>query len=86
MSNAERIERYVLDDLARGRGRGTVGPDDDLIELGVLDSISIVHLIRYLEESFDVEVQDDDIVPESFRTLAGICALVDRLTHRARVA
>ncbi|AKF04177.1 phosphopantetheine-binding protein [Sandaracinus amylolyticus] len=86
MKNSERIERYVLSDLARGRARGTIGPNDDLIEAGILDSLSIVHLIRYLEQAFDIEVRDEDIVPESFRTLAGIDALVERLTARTRVA
>ena len=78
MNNAERIERYVIDELARGR-RSSVASDEDLVEAGVLDSLSIEHLIRWIEESFAVEVRDEDIVPESFRTLRGICELVERL-------
>ena len=86
MKNAERIERYLVDDLARGR-RTSLVSDEDLVEAGVLDSLSIVHLIRWIEETFSVEVRDEDIVPESFRTLRGICELVERLVARSsRVA
>ena len=81
MNVAQRIERYVIDDLARGR-RTAIAPDEDLIEAGVLDSLSIVHLIRWIEESFAVEVRDEDIVPEAFRTLRGIGALIETLKGR----
>lgn len=85
MNVAHRIERYVIDDLARGR-RTAIALDDDLVEAGVLDSLSIVHLIRWIEESFAVEVRDEDIVPETFRTLRGIGGLVERLKKRPKVA
>lgn len=81
MNDAQRIERYVIDDLARGR-RTALRPDEDLVEAGVLDSLSIVHLIRWIEESFEVEVRDEDIEPETFRTLSGIRGLVERLKAR----
>lgn len=81
MNVAQRIERYVIDDLARGR-RTALALDDDLVEAGILDSLSIVHLIRWIEESFAVEVRDEDIVPETFRTLRGIGELVETLKKR----
>ena len=52
--------------------------DADLLQAGFLDSLSIVELLLYLEESFGarVSILDKDI--DDFRTIARIARLVDQ--------
>lgn len=86
MKSADVIERYVTDEVAKARGRAGIAHEDDLLELGLLDSISIVRLVRFLEERFEIEIQDDDLMPEKFRTIAAITALVEARLEERRVA
>ena len=44
----------------------------NLIERGIIDSMSLVRLISFIEEQYSVHVQDEDIVPENFSTLTKI--------------
>ena len=53
-----------------------------LIEKEVLDSMAIFETISFLEDQFGIEVQDDDLVPENFETIAAIARLVS--TSQAR--
>ena len=54
--------------------------DTDLLASGLLDSFDIVNLVSQLEEVFTVEIEPSNIVPENFRTVAAIAALMERST------
>jgi acyl carrier protein len=72
----ECIRRFVLQNLAEPRGMTSVSDHDYLIETGILDSLGILRLVAFLEETFSFRVSDDEIVPKNFQTIA----TVERLT------
>ena len=41
--------------------------EDDLIESGILDSLSIIQLVTKISDEFDVEITPLDLVPENFK-------------------
>lgn len=51
--------------------------DTDLLTAGLLDSFDIVNLVSRLEETFGVEIEPTDIVPENFRTVSAIAVLME---------
>ena len=53
--------------------------EKDLIRTGILDSISIVEIVGELNDEFDIEISPIDIVPENFKNVDTIYALVQRL-------
>ena len=58
------------------------GPDDGLIDRGLLDSIGLMQIIQYVEDNAGVRVPDADVTPDNFNTVRSIEALVDRLKNR----
>ena len=48
----------------------------NLIERGIVDSMSLVRLISFLEENYEMQVQDEDIVPENFSSLNKISSFI----------
>jgi acyl carrier protein len=48
----------------------------NLIERGIIDSMSLVRLISFLEENYEIQVQDEDIVPENFSSLNKISTFI----------
>jgi acyl carrier protein len=60
----------------RPRG-GTIEPDEDLVTDGELDSLTLMELVSALEADFGVQLTDDDLVVENFRTIRDIERLVD---------
>ena len=53
--------------------------EDDLIGGGVLDSLDIVTLITEINETFDVSIPAEEVIPENFDSAASIWALIQRL-------
>ena len=56
--------------------RGLVaGP---LPDSGLIDSTGIFHLVAFLEKEFNINIPDEDIVPEHYPTIESLAALVGR--------
>ena len=45
-----------------------------LLETGVLDSLSLLRLVLFVQERFGIVVDDVDLVPEDFASVDAICA------------
>ena len=58
---------FVVEDFLYGDGE--VHPDEDLIEAGVLDSMTFLRLIEFLHERFGVEVNLGDLTMDRFSTI-----------------
>jgi acyl carrier protein len=71
------LERFVLDKVRAGRRRKSLDPDEDLLAAGTLDSLSLMELVAFIEERYGIEVSDEDLVMENFRTLRSIQELVE---------
>jgi acyl carrier protein len=52
-------------------------PEDDLLENGVLNSLTLVHLIEHVEKTFGMQVSPQEFKAEHFRTLGRIRRFVE---------
>jgi acyl carrier protein len=76
-----RIRTFILGQFPLARKRG-VGDDDPLLGQGILDSLGILEVVAFVEREFEITVEDDELVPESFESIGSIARFVDR--KRAR--
>ena len=78
MSTLEVLEQYIVTDIAADLDKKSLGPDDDLLGTGIIDSMAIFKLVLFLEGTFGIEVNDEDIVPENFQNLNSMVAYVEQ--------
>jgi len=43
--------------------------DDSFMEKGIIDSTGILELLEFLESTFDIVVEDEEVVPDNLDTL-----------------
>ena len=70
---ATEIQGWLRDNVTGGR---EVSPDEPLIENGVLTSLQTVELVTFLEERFDIIVEDEEFDEENFGSVEAIASLV----------
>jgi len=56
--------------------------DDEtpLLESGLIDSLGILELVDYLEQTFAIELDDEDLSPENFDSIATLARFVANKT------
>jgi acyl carrier protein len=59
----------------------SVGPDDALLEGGLLDSMAVLRLATFVEGDFRFKMQPSDFVIENFQTVAVLAAFVCERTN-----
>lgn len=70
------LRAYIADELLDRRR--PIGDDESLISSGLLDSLSLHELIAFIEDTFGVTVENDDMRPDNFQSLNAIKAFLDR--------
>ena len=69
MEQIEKLKNFVINNFLFGKG-DILEYDTDFLEKGIIDSIGILELVCFVEESFNISVQDDEILQENFSSLA----------------
>jgi len=72
------VREFIVSELTVGRDVGTLEPDDDLLAKGIVDSHGVMELVGFLEERYGISVDDVDLTPENFQSLAQIEDFVAR--------
>ncbi|WP_246340124.1 acyl carrier protein [Ancylobacter tetraedralis] len=66
------LRKFLETESAAASSASTVLPDDDLLELGLIDSLTLLKLVSFLEQSFGISVFDEDLIKENFSTMNNI--------------
>lgn len=65
----------VVDTIKRIGNLSELGPDDELLDTGLISSIDIVDILVFVGDHFRVEFQNHDMIPANFRTARNILNL-----------
>jgi acyl carrier protein len=76
------IKQYITNEFLKGKKR-EIGPDESLIGSGVLDSLTLLQLISFVEEQFGVTVSDSEMIPDNFQSINGIKAFLEGKTQNS---
>jgi acyl carrier protein len=68
------INDYISRELVQDPALLPLGNATSLLETGVLDSLSLLRLVVFIQERFGIVVDDVDLVPENFDSVNVICA------------
>jgi acyl carrier protein len=68
------INDYISRELVQDASLLPLGNATSLLETGVLDSLSLLRLVVFIQERFGITVDDVDLVPEHFDSVDAICA------------
>jgi acyl carrier protein len=72
--------RFVKESLLRGEQ--DVGPEDSLIDRGIIDSIGLMQLMAFIEERTNMRIPDHYITPDNFQSVVAIEEMLQGLRNR----
>ncbi len=76
MDAQEKIVTFIRDEVLFRRRSVDLTPDTPLAT-GLVDSLGMARIVSFLEEEFEVAIENTDLVPANFRTARDIARLVE---------
>ena len=73
---AAAIRSYIVKQFPVAR-KESLKDDTQLLTSGIVDSLGMLDLVRFLEESFMIQVSDEELTPENFASVASLSLFVD---------
>lgn len=73
------IRDFVVTNFLFGKG-DDLRDEESLLENGVIDSTGVLELVSYLQERFDMRIEDDEIVPANLDSISNLVDFVGRKT------
>jgi acyl carrier protein len=77
-SVASDIRNFVVDRFMFGQGGDQLSDDDSFLQRGVIDSMSVLELIAFIEERWGLKVQDQDLVPDNLDSVNRVASFILR--------
>ena len=72
-----KIKSFIVEEFMPDISVDELDSDFDLLTGGVVDSLGLLKFVAWMEEEFDITIDDSELGPDSFRTVTAIKEYVD---------
>ena len=79
-----RIRDYVARNLLFSDNGFGYGDDASFLQEGIVDSVGVLELVLFVEETFGVEVNDQEIIPDNFDSVDKLASYIRSKTSNGR--
>ena len=79
----QQIDAFLLATFPLARKSG-IDRDSPLIERGILDSLGILDVVAFIESTFGITIDDEDLVPQNFQKLSAMSEFVRNKQRKHR--
>lgn len=66
------VRQYILDNFLMGGDPGRVTDSTSFIEKGIIDSTGVLELVSFIQETYQIHVDDMEMTPENLDSLEKI--------------
>lgn len=71
------IRKMIVDNFLFGNGDGLTD-DTSFLEDGIIDSTGVMELVTFIEESFSIQIDDEELVPENLDSITNVENFIKR--------
>lgn len=80
------IRTFLAENFPLGEDPGALRADASLLEAGIIDSTGVLELVGFIEETYGIRVEDEELLPENLDSIQSIVGFVERKRGAASAA
>lgn len=69
---------FIQENFIMGRCNVVLDTEESLIESGIMDSTGVLELVEFLESTYGIHIEDDELIPENLETIDNIINFLKR--------
>ena len=80
MSIESTIRNFILENYLFTDDQNELNSSDSFLEQGIIDSTGVLEVILFLEEEFNINVGEDEMIPENLDSVNNLVSFIERST------
>lgn len=86
MKFKDQIRNYIFNNFLFDKPNDWLKDDQSFLESGVIDSSGVLELVMFLEETFNIKVQDEDLTPINLDSVQKLSNFIQKKKERELIA
>ena len=74
------IQTFILKSFPLARKK-QIKDSDSLLKSGLVDSLGVLTVVEFLEQTFSIKIEDDELLSENFETIDEMARFLQEKTH-----
>ena len=75
------VKEFIVENFLFGE-EDQVEIDTDFFEKGIIDSTGVIELVSFMEETFEISIDDEELIPENLSSLKNIRVFLQQKTDQ----
>lgn len=73
----QKVRKFIVENYLFGQDK-KLEDRDSFLEQGIIDSTGVLELVAFLQETFSITVEDEDITPDNLDSVSNVTAYLQR--------
>jgi acyl carrier protein len=77
MSLRYQIRNFILENFILENPQD-LADDESMMKTGIMDSTGVLELVAFIESTFEIKVEDEELIPENLESIKNIVSYLER--------
>lgn len=78
----EKIKTFIVNNFLLGVNAGNLNDSDSFLDKGIVDSTGILEVVSFIEESFSIKVEDEELLPDNLDSINHLVNFVQKKQNK----
>ena len=74
----KKLTAFIVDKFLLGYKSKTPKDNDSFLEKGIIDSTGVLELVSFIEDTFGIKVEDEELIPDNLDSLEKLTEYVKK--------
>ncbi len=76
------VKKFILENILYDDNGNALDYDDSFLEKGIIDSTGVLELVGFIEEEFNISVDDEELIPENLDSVNNLARFIKEKTGK----
>ena len=78
MNIEEALKNFILENFIVDENPSKLDKNQSFLESGIIDSTGILELVSFIEEHYNITVEDEDLIPDNLDSLNNVVNFINK--------
>ena len=74
----DQLRAFIIDQLMMGMDGDSLNDTGSLMDMGILDSVGVLDLVGFIEQTWSIDIADEELVRENLDSIDNLVGFVER--------